>query len=266
MEPLPKSRITAIYDAASDHFDAPALAYRWYCGRQIAARAHLQPGEVVLDVCCGTGASAIPAAHAVGSAGRVIGLDISPAMIAAARERAATESLAHMEFRHADFDQAYFRNGSFDAVLCGFGIAFFPDLRSSLYKMWRLLRAGGRLVAATWAPGRYEPANTVFWEAVRQIRPDLYKDQSVEEPLADPDRLRAAFETAGIPTASIEFEDYSQPLTGPGDWWSIALGSGRRATLDAMNAEERDRLQAACSQIAGAIRIPVLYATAAKSG
>lgn len=264
MEPLPKSRISAVYDAASDHFDAPALSYRGHVGGQIAARAQLRPGEVVLDVCCGTGASAIPAARAVAPAGRVIGLDIAPAMIALARRRAAAESLENIEFRHADFDQAYFRNGSFDAILCGFGIAFFPDLGSTLYKMWRLLRGGGRLVATSWAPGRYEPGNTIFWDAVREIRPDLYKDQSVEEPLADAGRLRTVLESAGISAPVVEFEDHRQPLAGPDDWWSIVLGSGRRATVDAMTPEERDRVRAACAGVPAAIRIPVLYIMAAK--
>jgi ubiquinone/menaquinone biosynthesis C-methylase UbiE len=264
MEPLPKSRITATYDAASDHFDAPALAYRGYFGGQIAARAQLRPGEVVLDVCCGTGASALPAARAVAPAGRVIGLDISPAMIALARDRAAAEALPNVEFRHADFDQAYFRNASFDAILCGFGISFFPDLGSTLYKMWRLLRPGGRLAATAWAPGRYEPANTVFWNVVREIRPDLYKDPGVKEPLADPGRLRAVFEAAGIPAPTVEFEDRRQPLTGPDDWWSIVFGSSRRATVDAMTPEERDRLRAACAGVPGAIRITVLYVMAVR--
>ena len=60
-----RPRIAATYDAAAGHFDHPALAFRSYFGEQTAARARLGAGELVLDVCSGTGNSALPAARAV---------------------------------------------------------------------------------------------------------------------------------------------------------------------------------------------------------
>ena len=82
MTPNSKAGIASSFDAAADHFDDPALSFRRYFGEQTVARAHLSAGEVVLDVCSGTGNSALPAAHAVGGTGRVIGLDLSLELIA----------------------------------------------------------------------------------------------------------------------------------------------------------------------------------------
>ena len=152
MTPTPKSQIAAAYSAAADHYDAPPLSFWNYFGERTVKRVALRPGEIVLDVCCGAGASALPAAQTVTPGGRVIGVDLAPPLLALARAKATTQGIANVEFRHADFDQVYFRPASFDAVVCVFGLFFFPDMVASLQKMWRFLRPGGRLVVTTWGP------------------------------------------------------------------------------------------------------------------
>jgi ubiquinone/menaquinone biosynthesis C-methylase UbiE len=111
-------------------------------------RAQLRPGEIVLDVCSAAGGAAMAAARAVGPEGRVIGLETDPALLAVARAAAVSEGAANLEFRQAHFDQVYFRAGSFDAIICCFGLAGFPSPRATVQKMWRFLRPGGRLVIA----------------------------------------------------------------------------------------------------------------------
>ena len=64
------------YDAAADHFDAGPLAFWGRYGRRTVELLALLPGSTVLDVGCGSGASAIPAAEAVGPTGRVAGVDL----------------------------------------------------------------------------------------------------------------------------------------------------------------------------------------------
>src|SRR5262249_47649564 len=143
-----------------------------YYGERAAQRAGLSPSETVLDVCSGSGASAIPAARMVGPTGRVIGLDLAEKLVALARAKAAAEGLSQVEVRLADFDQAYFRNGSFDSILCCFGLFFFPDMATTLKKMWRLLRPGGRLVILAWDSESFEPVESKFWGTLRAIRPE----------------------------------------------------------------------------------------------
>jgi ubiquinone/menaquinone biosynthesis C-methylase UbiE len=136
----------------------PALSLRRPYDQQTVVRARLVPGEIVLDVGSAMGVAALAAARAVGAAGRVIGLETDAALIAEARAAAAAESIAHIEFRQANFDQVYFRSGSFDAILCCFGLSGFPAPRATVQKMWRFLRPGGRLAIAASASEAIESA------------------------------------------------------------------------------------------------------------
>lgn len=86
-------------------------------------RLSLRPGEVVLDVCCGSGASALPAAEGVGPRGRVLGIDLAPGLIGLAREKAGRLGLENARFREEDFERCAEVDGAFDAVVCVFGIS-----------------------------------------------------------------------------------------------------------------------------------------------
>jgi len=68
-----KRKAKETYDSASDYIDHRALGFWAKYGRETVERLSLRPGSKVLDVCCGSGASAIPAASIVGCGGRVIG-------------------------------------------------------------------------------------------------------------------------------------------------------------------------------------------------
>jgi len=129
-----------------------------------------------------------------------------------------------------------------------------------LQKMWRLLRPGGRLVITTWGPGVFEPHGRVFWNAVGEVRPELYKSADSWERLNSPELLRAAFEQADI-----EEERREHTLQTPADWWTMMMGSGHRATIEQLTPEEQAHVRAACLAItATTIPIPVLYAVASR--
>jgi ubiquinone/menaquinone biosynthesis C-methylase UbiE len=261
-----KTRIATAYNAAVDRNAHRAVAHRDYFGRRAVEITGLRAGEFVLDVCCGAGSSALPAARAVGPSGRVIGVDLAETAVQRARERAAAEGLANVEFRVADFDRVYFRPASFDAVLCVFGIFFMPDMAAAVAKMWRYLRAGGRLAIVSRGPDVFEPANTVFWEAVRRERPELYKAFAPWERLTTPELVREVFARAGIAEVEIEAEDPGHQLESAEDFWELVMGTGYRATVDQLTEEERDRVQAACLAVeAQRLTSPVMYVVARRT-
>jgi ubiquinone/menaquinone biosynthesis C-methylase UbiE len=166
-------RAAATYNAASDFYDHPANSFWARYGRGTVARLRINPGARVLDVCCGSGASAIPAAEAVGPQGFVLGVDLAENLLALARDKARNQGLNNIEFRVGDMLDLQ-ANG-FDVVICVFGIFFVPDMQGALAELWKHVRPGGRLAVTTWGPRFFEPVNTVFWNAVRVARPDLYK-------------------------------------------------------------------------------------------
>jgi ubiquinone/menaquinone biosynthesis C-methylase UbiE len=259
-----KAEIAAAYNAAADRQNTRAAAHRDYFGAQAVERARLRPGEYVLDVCCGAGGSALPAARAVGG-GRVIGLDLAEEAVVRARERAAAEGLTNVEFRVADFERVYFRRESFDVVVCVFGIFFFPDMAAALRKMWGFLRAGGRLVLVTRGEEVFEPGNTVFWEAVRRERPELYKRFAHWERLSNGEDVGRLFAAEGIQRVTIEEEDPGHELESREDFWRLVMATGYRATVEQLTEEQRERVRAACLTV-GARRLTsaVLYSVATK--
>jgi ubiquinone/menaquinone biosynthesis C-methylase UbiE len=266
MTPTPKPQIAAAYSAAADHYDAPALSFWDYFGKRTVKRAAPRPGEMVLDVCCGAGASALPAARAVTPGGRVIGVDLAPPLLALARAKAAARGIANVEFRHADFDQVYFRPESFDAVVCVFGLFFLPDMPAAVRKMWRFLGPGGRLVVTTWGPDAFEPGHTLFWDALRRERPDLDHAYSARKQLSAPGAVEQVFAAAGIASVEVEAEDHDHAIDSPADWWTIVMGSSYRGRVDQLTPEQRERVRAACLALeCRALRLPVVYTVARRT-
>jgi ubiquinone/menaquinone biosynthesis C-methylase UbiE len=99
-----KLKAATTYNAA-DHFDDVSLAFWDRYGRRTVERLALSPGPVVLDVGCGSGASAIPAAERVGPSGRVVGVDLADRLLALARAKAARRKLDNVEFLHGDMER-----------------------------------------------------------------------------------------------------------------------------------------------------------------
>uniref|UniRef100_UPI00286E6B50 class I SAM-dependent methyltransferase n=1 Tax=Chamaesiphon sp. VAR_69_metabat_338 TaxID=2964704 RepID=UPI00286E6B50 len=147
-EAIDKATIT--FNSAADYFDAPALSFWNRFGQRTIELADLQPGMRVLDVCCGTGASAIPAALKVGTTGSVLGVDLAESLLELARTKAQQQELQNIEFQCADFSELALPSASFDAIVCVFGIFFLPDMEAAVAELWRMLRPGGMLAIASW--------------------------------------------------------------------------------------------------------------------
>lgn len=120
----------------------------WAVGGDLVERVAVAAGERVLDVACGTGNAAIPAAAA---GARVSGLDITPELFKAGRRRAA-EAKVEIEWVEGDAEELPFEDGSFDVVLSTFGCMFAPRHEVTAAEIARVLRPGGRLGIASWRP------------------------------------------------------------------------------------------------------------------
>src|SRR5215472_1134360 len=143
-------RAARTYGAAADHYVLPSLSFWDRFGAQTVARLGLAPGMGVLDLCCGAGASAIPAALAVGRTGRVLGIDVAEPLLQLGRARVARAGLANIEFRQGDATRTGLTDGDFDAVVCVFGVFFAADMAAFAAEMWRLVGRAGTLAVTTW--------------------------------------------------------------------------------------------------------------------
>lgn len=264
-----KARATAAYNAAADHFDHPANTFWDRFGQATIEASNLRPGQAVLDVACGTGASAIPAAQQVGPEGRVLGVDLAENLLQLATAKAARLGLANIEFRAGDFLSLGLADDGFDAVVCVFGIFFVPDMPGAVRELWRMVRPGGRLAITTWGPNFFEPANSAFWNAIKQEDPALYKGFNPWDRISDPQSLRAMLREAGIEACDITAEAAMHPIVSPEAWWTTLMGSGYRGTLDQLSCDARERVLEANLRFIReshitAVEANVLYAVATK--
>ncbi|MEV5826887.1 class I SAM-dependent methyltransferase [Spirillospora sp. NPDC052242] len=134
--------------------------------RRLLELGGVRPGHAVLDVATGLGEPALSAASVVGPSGRVLGIDISPRMLEAARRRAA--GAGNVEFAVADAEAPGLPPGSFDVVLSRWGLMFAVDHGALFRSLARLLRPGGVLAAALWAPPARVPMMALGHAAVRE--------------------------------------------------------------------------------------------------
>lgn len=221
--------------------------------------AGVGPGARVLDLATGRGEPAIRAAHRVGPTGFVLGVDIAPAMLRMARERAAREHVDNLDLREGSAERLDgVPTAGFDAVLARWCLMYMADPRAALREAARALVPGGRLVAATFA----EPARVSYYTLPRRVLA-RYRDVpavDVTKPgpfyYADVGALTRDLEAAGFVVDAVEAVqvDVMEARTGAElSAWTRAFGLGR--LLDGLPLEVQRRWEADLVTAAAAHRV-----------
>lgn len=108
----------------------------------------LQPGEQVLDLGSGAGTDSLVAAQMIGPTGSVVGIDMTPEMVATAQAGARAMGAENVEFLGGEAEELPFPDGSFDVVISNGVIDLIPDKEAVFSELYRVLRPGGRLQLA----------------------------------------------------------------------------------------------------------------------
>lgn len=217
----------------------PALAAPWAV--RVADAALLAPGDRVLDVACGTGAVAREALGRVGPEGEVRGVDLSPDMLAVARR-----NLPGLDLREGRAEELPFEDGSFDAVLCQFGLMFFEDRQQALREMVRVLRPGGGVSVAVWDALDRTPGYTALTETIeRHLGDEAGAAVRAAFALGDVETLRSMLEKAGLTEVQAGSVDAPARFPSVEDWveaevrgWVGADVDGQRYTAILDDAQQ----------------------------
>ena len=208
-------RRAAAWERRSESIDALSDAY----GLPVMEALRPAPGERIVDIGCGPGTTAIQLAGRVAPKGEVVGLDISPAMVAAAVRRAAAHGTVNVRFAVADAQRDVLEGG-FDAAYSRFGVMFFDDPVAAFSNIGRALRPGGRLACAVWSSLRDNPWMFVpTLAAVPALEAELAlpgEDDRGPFSLADPKRVLDVLTSAGFFDVDIEVAEGSR-LISAGD-------------------------------------------------
>lgn len=151
------SAMAAFYESAM----VPGLFEPW--AADLADRLSLRPSDHVLDVACGTGALTAAIAARLGDGGRVLGTDLTPAMIALAQRK----QISRAEFRVGDAVNQPVGTGEFSAVVCQQGLQFVPNRSAAMAEMRRALQSGGCLAVSCWTSIEEQPPFAAFSDALR---------------------------------------------------------------------------------------------------
>jgi demethylmenaquinone methyltransferase/2-methoxy-6-polyprenyl-1,4-benzoquinol methylase len=170
---VPEPRVTTMFDSIAPVYDrmntlmTAGLDGRW---RRAAVRmTKLSRGDAALDVACGTGKLTAALAGAVGPAGRVVGVDLSSAMLDEARR--AFGGLANVEFRIGDALALPVDDGSFDAATIAFGLRNLSSFEDGFREMARVVRSGGRVVCLELSVPRPRVAGRIYTAGFRATAP-----------------------------------------------------------------------------------------------
>jgi SAM-dependent methyltransferase len=187
-------------------------------------RAVAQPGERILDVGCGCGATTIAFAERVVPDGFVLGIDISAPMLARARE--ITPQGLPLDFVLADATVHPFDPAGFDLLVSRFGVMFFADPVVSFANLRCALRPSGRVTFVCWREPRYNPWMMTPLQAVYQHVPKMPRPEP-DDPgpfaFASEDRVHRILEQAGFSDVAMEPHDLSL---------DIAMGRGLDAAVE----------------------------------
>jgi SAM-dependent methyltransferase len=200
----------------------------------------LAAGDRVLDLACGTGIVARLAKQRVGESGKVVGVDLSPAMLAVARRVAQG-----IDWREGDAGALPLRADElFDVVVCQQGLQFFPDRPAALHQVHRALAAGGRLAVSTWRPDEEIPlVRDLRRVAERHLGPIADRRHCFGE--AGP--LEAALREAGLRVVRSRIVSRTIRFTDPSVFVRLNAMAliGMSAGSKTMSDEERGRVLAA---------------------
>ena len=236
-EALERKRSTAgIFHRASSIYDRVGPNIFAYFGRQLVSHVTFPPHARVLDVASGRGAVLFPASEALGSQGFVTGIDLAEGMTQETIREITQRGLTNAEIRLMDAEHLDFPDETFDVVLCGFALFFFPQLERALAEFRRVLKTGGRVAVSTWGNQFDDDWDWVKELAQKYLPPATQEEQassSSDEPDFDtPEGMHLIFESAGFTDIQTRAEVAEFKYETLEEWWESLWSHGGRGRLE----------------------------------
>ena len=221
-------RMAEVYQQKIDRRFAPVI-------QKVLDRATLRPGEAVLDLGTGTGSVAILAATKIGPMGRITAIDISPAMLNKARARIRAHALANVTLAEGRAEAIPASADSFDAVLASLSLMYVIDRAAAANEIARIMRPGGRFVAAVWA-GPEDADIVLFQQTAGSFAPTPPVQGVGPGALADPQPFLAQLAAVGL-TAGYQTDITSFQFSNFAEAWATLAGV-TTASLDTSIQEQ----------------------------
>ena len=215
-----------------------AAGARGELAEALISAARIEPGQRVLDLASGPGLLARGARDVVGAAGLSVASDISEGQLACCPDLPRVA---------ADGEALPFAAGSFDRVLCGLGLMFFPDEQAALREIRRVLRPDGLLALSVWGRAEEVPLVETALACMRRLlpppkiaRPSIFR-------FGDPEELKRRIASANYGDIEIEPHRFTLDFADAAAYWQgfLDLAGGAAESLARLPAEKQQALAAA---------------------
>lgn len=227
MEPALQRRVQRYgWDKASPYYETFWQQQLKPAQDLLLEMAALRPGENVLDIACGTGLVSFRALEELGD-GRLVGTDISEKMVGLASALSLQKGEHRARFLRMDAEELALDDGSFDVALCALGLMYMPAPLKALQEIRRLLKPGGRAVAAVWGQRQHCGWADIFEIVDRHVSSEVCP---MFFHLGNPGFLERHFETAGFShiairciQSTLHYKDAKDALGAAFDGGPVAL-------------------------------------------
>lgn len=249
-----KRHFAGLFDRAADSYDAVGVDFFTPLAAALVERADLRPGMNVLDVGTGSGASLRAAAGFVGASGHAHGLELSPGMVARARQQLA--DLPQVTIEEGDADAPPRRDGGWDAAVAALLLFYLPDPVGSASRIRSVLRTGGTFVASTFdsADERWkivEGAVSPFWPVS-----DEPSHPSGSSPFATVASTERLLEAAGFTDLDTTVIEHTNVYSDVEHWLRWTWSAGARGMWERLAEGDRADAQAAACEVVASLAEP----------
>lgn len=209
-------------------------------GRRLVEIAQIPAGTQVLDVATGRGAVLYPACEAVHPNGHVVGIDLSENMLRETTQEITRRNISPglVEVCQMDAEHIQFHDNSFDFVLSGFALFFFPQIDLAMSEFYRVLKPHGRICVSTFER-LFDENWTWFFEIAKtyltheSAAEQIIQSRSASRSVFDtPAELETVLNAAGFRDIQVFSEAAEFIYTSEEEFWSTLWSYGPRATLE----------------------------------
>lgn len=232
-----KDWLRGVFTRSASSYDR--IRYFPIFGEWLVEMAQIPEGAKILDIACGRGAVLFPAAERVASSGHVIGIDLADGMAIETQLEIERRGLKQAETLQMDAEHLTFPDSSFDFVLCGFSLQFFPHLEQALSEFWRVLNPGGRIVVTTWG------GDDERWDWYADLR-EAYRAvvKLGSQSLDKPEEIQSWFSQAGFVDIRISTKELDMVFLNEAEWWNMVWSLSGRAGLEKLSPGDLERFKA----------------------
>lgn len=227
-----KQHLAGVFNRAAATYDQIGPAFFAHFGRRLVELAQIPAGAQVLDVATGRGAVFFPTAQAVGLGGYVTGIDLSERMVEETSRELTRRGITNGEIRQMDAEHLLSPDHTFDYLVSGFSLFFFPHLDAALAEFRRVLKPSGRIAVSTWSPYGDDD-----WKWFRDlcrsyVPPDPEEPKTSQHIFDTPEGMRAIMSSVGLAVVRVFNETADFVYANEDEWWSSLWSHGTRNSLE----------------------------------